>query len=62
MVIGGFWWKARYINNEGKIYTGPNRQYNIATDAFVAYHDTIPGTKDYTCGGCHTTGYRSEGN
>jgi formate-dependent nitrite reductase cytochrome c552 subunit len=62
MIIGGFWWKARYINNDGYIYTGPDRQYNFATDAFVAYDGTAPGTKPYSCGPCHTTGYRSDGH
>jgi formate-dependent nitrite reductase cytochrome c552 subunit len=62
LVIGGFWWKARYINNDGQIYLGPDRQYNFATDAFVAYDGTTPGFKDYTCGACHTTGYNSTGH
>lgn len=62
MVIGGFRWKARYINNSGQILTGPNRQYNFETDEFVAYSGDTLGVKDYDCGPCHTTGYRADGN
>jgi hypothetical protein len=69
-VIGGYGWKARFIDKEGYIITGPDEnattQYNLANpivgkDAgWVGYH---PGeTKPYTCGPCHTTGYKPEGN
>jgi|AMFO01.1.fsa_nt_gi hypothetical protein len=62
MVIGGFWWKARFIDNDGRIYTGPQRQYNLATGEFVKYETDTLGLKNYTCGGCHTTGYKAVGN
>ncbi len=62
LVIGGFWWKARFIDNDGRIYTGPERQYNIATGGFVKYETDTLGLKDYTCGTCHTTGYKALGN
>ncbi|NIM20249.1 MAG: hypothetical protein GTO51_08465 [Candidatus Latescibacteria bacterium] len=67
LVIGGFWWKARYIRADGRIYTGPNRQYNLRPDnlappEFVKYETDTPGTKDYDCGRCHTTGYKAQGN
>ncbi|AKI97511.1 multiheme c-type cytochrome [Kosmotoga pacifica] len=65
-VIGGYKWKARYIDKEGYIITtlkdgtkGEN-QYNMMTGEWVDYH---PGEKKaYSCGACHTTGYSSEGH
>lgn len=60
-VIGGFWWKARFIGTDGKIITsGGNNQYNFETEEWVDYH--ADEDKDYDCGGCHTTGYSSEGH
>ncbi|MEK6255733.1 MAG: cytochrome c family protein [Chloroflexota bacterium] len=75
-VIGGFAWKARFINTSGYIITDtPDssgdsaylNQYNFANDAvgtdesWVGYH---PGeeNKPYDCGGCHTTGYSPLGH
>lgn len=68
LVIGGWGWKARFIDNNGYIVTktGANRdingsnQFNLATKTWVDYH---PGEiKKYTCGNCHTTGYSEEGH
>ncbi|UCF79238.1 MAG: hypothetical protein JSW03_02995 [Candidatus Eiseniibacteriota bacterium] len=59
-VIGGFWWKARFIDNEGYVLTGSNVQYNLATDRWVSYNEGQ--TQEYDCGRCHTTGYRSYGH
>ncbi len=60
-VIGGFWWKARFVGVDGKIITaGGNNQYNFETEEWVDYH--ADEDKDYDCGGCHTTGYSSEGH
>jgi predicted CXXCH cytochrome family protein len=59
-VIGGVWWKTRFINETGYIITGDKVQYNIETGEWVAYH---PGeVKPYNCGRCHTTGYSEDGN
>ena len=68
-VIGGYGWKARFIDQEGFIITGDENattQYNLWNDNldmgenWVAYH---PGEeKPYNCGSCHTTGYQPEGN
>jgi len=59
-VIGGFWWKARYIDNDGYIITGDQVQYNFETEEFVAYHsgEVLP----YNCGPCHMTNYKATGN
>lgn len=66
MVIGGFWWKARYIGGEGRVYTGPDKQYNLrlgpddpGSAEFARYETDADSTMDYTCGPCHTTGYRT---
>lgn len=59
-VIGGYAWKARFIDTEGFIITGDGVQYNLATQGWVAYSSSDPlGTKKYNCGSCHTTGWKS---
>lgn len=59
-VIGGFWWKARFIDEDGFIMTGDQVQYNFASDGWVAYHSGE--TKPYDCGPCHMTAYKDVGN
>ncbi len=59
-VIGGVWWKTRFINETGYIITGDAVQYNIETSNWVPYHSGE--VKPYTCGNCHTTGYKKEGH
>ena len=59
-VIGGFGWKARFIDLNGYIITGSAVQYNLDTQGWVGYHsDEAPGTKPYNCGTCHTTGWQT---
>lgn len=62
-VIGNFFWKARFIDRDGFIWTGNSddqTQWNLATQEFVPYH---PGeVRPFNCGKCHTTGYDPEGN
>ena len=69
-VIGGYNWKARFINKDGYIITGDadaTTQYNFANpvvgnDAgWVGYH-AGEENKVYDCGTCHTTGYSPRGN
>lgn len=56
-VIGGFGWKARWIDADGYIVTGSEVQYNLEDGSLVSYHnDEID--KVYNCGNCHTTGWR----
>jgi hypothetical protein len=75
-VIGGYNWKARFINQDGYIvtdapgqsgdtdYTG---QFNFANenvgndDEWVTYHAGEENLP-YDCGACHTTGYSPRGN
>ncbi len=66
-VIGGYGWKARFIDLNGYIITGDENattQYNLYNsqldmgDNWVPYHagdENVP----YNCGRCHTTGYSS---
>ncbi len=67
-VIGGYNWKASFIDQEGFIITGDQNattQFNLANDEldlgdeWVPYHagEEIP----YDCGTCHTTGYSTDG-
>jgi len=59
-VIGGFWWKARFIGNDGYIITGDDVQYNLIDGSWSAYHSGE--TKPYDCGPCHMTAYKATGN
>ncbi len=75
-VIGGYNWKARFIDKEGYIITdAPGEsgntdyvsQYNFAnpvvgTEAGWAKYHAGEEDKPYNCGSCHTTGYSPEGN
>ncbi len=60
-VIGGVWWKTRFVNRTGYIITGDAVQYNIETGEWVPY-DPEEVAKPYNCGKCHTTGYSEEGH
>jgi hypothetical protein len=63
-VIGNFFWKTRFIDRDGYIYTGDateSTQWNIATQEFVPYH-AGETDKPFDCGRCHTTGYTPVGN
>ncbi|MFG0252711.1 MAG: multiheme c-type cytochrome [Phycisphaerales bacterium JB038] len=58
-VIGNFYWKARFIDRDGYIYTGDvdeTTQWNLLTQEFVPYH-AGELDKPFNCGRCHTTGY-----
>jgi hypothetical protein len=75
-VIGGYNWKARFIDQEGYIITdAPGEsgnteyvnQWNFAnpivgTEAGWAKYHAGEEDKPYNCGACHTTGYSQEGN
>jgi len=57
-VIGGYNWKARFMDDDGYIITGTEVQYNYETDEMVDYHSADPPDKVFNCGNCHTTGWR----
>jgi hypothetical protein len=68
-VIGGYGWKARFVDQQGYLITGDataKTQYNLRNntlklgDDWVPYH---PGEQlSFDCGACHTTGYVPEGS
>ncbi len=67
-VIGGYAWKARFMDKQGYILTGDkNRQYNLPnadlkTEAGWSGYSASAGVrKPYTCGSCHTTGWKASG-
>jgi hypothetical protein len=62
-VIGGFGWKARFIDNNGYIITGTDVQYNlfgVGADVWDDY-DVGVTNKPYDCGSCHDTGWDPTG-
>jgi hypothetical protein len=71
-VIGGFGWKAHYLDQDGYVATDGvdkvNTQYNLANELtgseakFVAYEPGQTDPKPFDCGGCHTTGYSADGS
>jgi len=61
-VIGGYGWKARFLQHDGMVFVGQNVQYNLATKGWVAYNDGKPTKYDYNCFKCHTTGPTTEGS
>ncbi len=68
-VIGGYNWKARFIDKEGYIITGDEgvaTQYNFYNSDIGLGDEWVPyqaGEKlPYDCGACHTTGYSPAGN
>jgi len=75
-VIGGYNWKARFVDKQGYIITdAPGQsgnadylnQYNFANaaigfDAGWAKYHSGEAQLPYDCGSCHTTGYSPEGN
>lgn len=75
-VIGGYNWKALFVNQEGYLITdAPGQtsntaylnQYNFENPvlgksaSWVSYH-TGEANSPFTCGTCHTTGYAALGN
>ena len=74
-VVGGYKWKARYINKDGYIITDApgssgdseyGNQYNYenknvgASAGWVQFHSGEENLA-YNCGSCHTTGYSPDG-
>ncbi len=64
-VIGGYGWKANFVDLQGYIITAtaeyrlPNNDLDMGDD-WVDFH--AAEQQSFTCGSCHTTGYRAEGN
>lgn len=75
-VVGGYNWKARFVNQQGYIITDePGKsgnsdylnQWNLANEGlnqeagWTTYQAGMENLP-YDCGGCHTTGYSPNGN
>jgi len=69
-VIGGYNWKARFVDKQGYLITGAAdaaTQYNLENkrlrtdDGWVPYHAGEENLA-FDCAACHTTGYIPEGN
>ncbi len=62
MAVGGFYWKALFIDQDGYIIcgdSGDSAQWNVFTQEWVEYH---PGEQlQFDCGKCHSTAYDSLG-
>jgi hypothetical protein len=60
-VIGGYGWKARFMDHDGFFFTsGGSNQWNLET---AKWSNWEANTKvPFTCGECHNTGYKPEGN
>ncbi len=73
-VVGGYHWRARFLNKEGYIITGPTgqagsadyqNQYNLENDPFKAGWASFKAGEQnlpYDCGACHTTGFNPGGS
>jgi hypothetical protein len=68
-VVGGYGWKAQFIDQQGNLITGAGEaatQFNLANrtlrsdEEWVAFH--AGEELSYDCASCHTTGYVPEGN
>jgi hypothetical protein len=72
-LIGGFGWKARWMNKDGYIFEGTKAQYNLGTihpdkRGHASYNAANVGNAVfalrtptgalYNCGACHTTGWK----
>lgn len=57
-VVGGYHSNARFLDKEGYLIYGANRQYNLATKVWVPYTSGTLTKASYTfsCYKCHTTG------
>ncbi len=63
-IIGGYGWKARFIDKNGyNITQVAGSQFNPGNLTQSVYNSaTTIGTEKYTCGSCHTTGWKSIAN
>src|SRR5690606_14297928 len=70
-IIGGYHWKARFLDQDGYIITGEDEnattQYNLFNPEINLGNEWVgshPGEANLPddCGRCHTTGYVPEGH
>lgn len=57
-VLGGYHSNARFLDKDGYLILGDNRQFNLPTNKWVTYTQSAPGKSayNYNCYMCHTTG------
>jgi hypothetical protein len=56
--IGGYAWKYQFADANGFVYTGDDAQHNFQDNTTVPYLPAeAPGTVQFSCGKCHTTGW-----
>jgi hypothetical protein len=56
-LIGGFHWKARWLDADGFRVTGTEVQWNMELDRMIAYNATSVD-QQFNCGNCHATGWK----
>ena len=64
-VIGGFFWKARWVQPDGNVYkTGTTAQLNLQAGVteWVPYEQGKTKPYNYSCFKCHTTGASDQGS
>lgn len=58
-VLGGYRWKALFLDASGQLVVGSDVQYNLASSAFAGYGASGRGAIDQSCGECHATGWQA---
>ena len=60
-VVGGYGWKANYLDQQGYLITGDAAQWNLETNALVPF-DAAATNRPFDSGRCHATGYAEAGH
>lgn len=66
-VVGGYNWKAQFLDQQGYLITGEQAQFNLDNPEldlggdWASYHPDQPNLA-YDCASCHTTAYTPRGN
>jgi hypothetical protein len=59
-IIGGFGWRAVFVDAKGYVIPGAQAAYHTNADNWGPYETAkAPGTIKFTCAECHTTRWRS---
>jgi hypothetical protein len=65
-VVGGYNWKALFVDQEGYLVTGEAVQFNLDNNQLEAGNEYVPyhaGEQlSFDCGACHATGYNAREN
>ncbi|MHB8080288.1 MAG: multiheme c-type cytochrome [Candidatus Krumholzibacteriia bacterium] len=60
-VIGGYGWKADFVDAQGYLVTGDAAQWNLATFVFGPFEPDATSLP-FTCARCHATGFSADGS